>query len=178
MEGTIQVELPPSKRRRSGSMNRDLCVLCQNETREALVQESKSGHKLCEALYLRQQCENTEFQQAADLVQHIDDQKFIDEKWHLSCYKLCTHKVTLTSVRIRHEKQQSLATTPDSECSTKHPVTIDTPLTRSHGARLEKTTCFFCDKIESRGHALHLVSTHDVGKKIHAAVELSDNVAW
>jgi hypothetical protein len=111
-------------------------------------------------------------------LQHIDFEAFINEKyqWQLSGYERCTHKRSLTGLHMRHKSQQNVSC--EAECSATCPLSIETPLARSHGAQLKNTSCFFCDKIGSRRDSLHVVPTHAVVKKNYEAVKISDSAAW
>src|SRR6218665_1926136 len=143
MEGIIQVQLPPSKRRKTPGIDHNLCLLCQISNGEPLVQESKSCKKLFDTLVTRQQYNDLQFEHlcVAGALQDTDIE-FSQQnyRWHLSCYKRCTHKLHLEALRVRHEKDMDTSNAP--ECSTASQRILDIPVTRSRGSHLERTCVF------------------------------------
>ena len=127
MEGVIQVQLPPSKRRKTPSINRDLCLLCQINNREPLVQESKNCKKLFEVLVTRQRYNDVLFEHTTGALEgtYIEfcQQNY---RWHLSCYKRCTHKKDLEALQVKYEKQQ--VASDALECSTVSQEISDIPV--------------------------------------------------
>jgi len=60
MEGVLQVELPPSKRKKKNS-DYNLCILCQKSNNQDLIDVSSCSDKLLEAFRKRQQLGFTSF---------------------------------------------------------------------------------------------------------------------
>lgn len=173
MEGVLQVEMHATKRKRR-SIDYSLCILCQKNQQEALVAESKSATKLFEALTKRSQYEDTEFEYVEELLNDVDGLRKQNGRWHLSCYKRCTHKTQLGRLEARYKKRQ------DSIEIVCEPTTSNTtmPYTRSCGGQVEKNTCFFCDQPESRRHKLFTVATCSAGAKLNEAVNQCENEHW
>lgn len=73
MEGVLQVQMPPLKRKRSYSIDYSLCVLCQKKENESLVAESKSSKKLLEALAKRSMFGDKTFECSYELLLRIGE---------------------------------------------------------------------------------------------------------
>ena len=114
MEGVVQVELPPSKRSRR-QIDRALCLLCQRDnSQEQPVYQSKCGDKLYHALLERQEYGDNTFMFAAEALQGMTLDEFMQSnlRWHLSCYKHCTHKQKIEAIRNKQANKNNT-----SQCS-------------------------------------------------------------
>ena len=103
----------------------------------------------------------------------VEDLKLLNGRWHLACYKQCTHQGHLSRLQARNQEKEETAEEPVA--SSSQPATLRT---RSQGIKLDKCTCFFCDETESRSYPLCTVATERTGKKLYDAVNLSDNPKW
>ena len=63
MEGVLQVDLPPAKKKKWETLNFNLSILCQKITEEQLLKKSKSTQKLLDVLTCRRLCKDEEYGQ-------------------------------------------------------------------------------------------------------------------
>lgn len=124
------------------------------------MKESSCGLKLFNVLCLRRHWGPIKYDLAAEELCFNDVDRFssLEYRWHLSCYKRCTHKRTLESLHVKFQKRSSAA----DETDESHPYTsfladAAIPLTRSKGggAHVDKDECFFCDKPSTERDPLH-----------------------
>ena len=145
-------------------------------TREAMVNESKSCLKLLESLRNRIQLGDTQYRSAAETAHLLTEAQFTQMKvtWHLSCYKNCVNKENLRRLEARNQRELDTCLDDMPSGDAEH----TTPQTRSQGAKLEKSQCFFCDKVGTRYNTLHTVATDKTGEKLFKAVQMSSNATW
>ena len=179
MEAVIQVDLPPSKRPRSRSIDITSCFLCQIHTREAMVNESKSSLKLLESLRIRLQLRDTQYRVAAEATNGLTEEEFTQMKvtWHLSCYKNCVNKENLRRLGAK-QPREFRAFGDDIPSGDSGDAEHTAPKTRSQGSKLDKSKCFFCDKVGTRYNILYTVATDKTGEKLFEAVQMSTNANW
>ena len=80
--------------------NHELCTICQEKSKEPLVNTSHSNfrkdsyNKLLENIHKRAKLGNSKYLSGSNRLKNIDENYFIENKlsWHSSCYKTLTHK--------------------------------------------------------------------------------------
>ena len=95
--------------------NHELCTICQEKSKEPLVNTSHpnfkkdSYNKLLENIHKRAKYGNSKYLSGSNRLKNIDEKYFIENKlsWHSSCYKTLTHKSDISREEKKNPKRWS-----------------------------------------------------------------------
>lgn len=109
MEDLDDASVPSSenKKRRTIGLNVNICLLCQSQTKETLVENSKCAEKLVGNIKIRSDCNDENYMRVSQYLKDksVEDLLKSNVKWHLSCHKKCTHKGMLEKLQEKQEKK-------------------------------------------------------------------------
>ena len=154
------------------SINLSLCLVCQLEKEEELVENPSCYEALLETISTRAGYGESKYVEIWAYLKVFNSQelKVKAATWHRKCYQEATHSGMLKRARERYERE--LAGPSDKRIKTQQ----STPqLTRSKNVPYNKDVCFFCDEAAGYRETLRTVSTHSAGKSLHDAIEISSN---
>lgn len=154
------------------SLDSRLCVICQLNTREKLIEQPSSYDRVYNSIREWAKYGVSKYCRTWSKVKNYSPRELEDKKasWHRSCYKDATHSGMLKRTKERYERQlegepgqkRRKGADEDLEAST---------LTRSKTTPYNKNTCFFCEEPASYQQPLHNVSTTSAGETLQAAVQ-------
>ena len=173
--------------------NHELCSICQEQTKESLVNtghsrfKKDSYNKLLENIHKRTKLGNSKYFGSSNRLRGIDENYFIENKlsWHSSYYKNLTNTKDVTREEINFQelgtaKRVKLSNEIDNaeSCSiVVEPIQRPSVCTRTQLGKFFKEKCFFCqednDKLE-----FSACSSTDRGTKISYIVKNSNNDKW
>lgn len=122
-----------------------LCIICQTETGEELVEKPISHKKLFEAIKKRSRYGDVKF---IDVWSYLKGFKFeeLEERasWHRTCYQEATHSGMIKRAKERYERELS---GPNEARRKSCDLSLEAkqPLTRSKPSPHNRDVCFVCD---------------------------------
>ena len=173
--------------------NYELCVYCQSQSKEALVDTSHANFKqnsyehLINIINKRAELGNSKFLSASKRLKDINA-KYLSEKkasWHSSCYKSITNKAHISRDEQNYKKQCNAGKTQISSNRKGYEETYSTALNSSSGTaistraqlgKFHKEKFFFCQ--EDTDQILHPCLSPNRGKNITEIVQNSSNDKW
>lgn len=153
----------------------DLCIICQNEKNESLVEKPTSHEKVLKFIEEWASYGNFTYSETWRKLRSFspEELELKQASWHRSCYKDAVHTGMLKRAKERYDRQ--LAGPSESRRKSRN-VAIEGPqLTRSKTSPYNKDVCFFCDGQPGYRQALHNIRTISAGESLRTAVSLSVN---
>jgi hypothetical protein len=153
-----------------GNLNFKICLICQKNTEDALIENPISHEKVLRFLEQRNTYGDRQYSHIWNMLQHMTPENLALNKttWHRKCYQDLFHVGKLKRLQARYESQS------DDPICPKRKVE-ETKLTRSQTSPYNKDACFFCNEVAGYREALHSLSTTSAGQSIRDAVEISGN---
>lgn len=168
---------PPAKVPRQ-EIDFQLCIICQEEKQEPLVDNPLAHDKVLE--YIRKRAfygDRTGDNNFPDINRKLSATKEATlqsegASWHRKCYQETVHIGMCERAKLRYEKQIS------AKVTVQKPIPLPAPTntyTRSQSAPYDSNVCFFCETTATRQQPLHTVRTDIAGWHLHSAIEKSNN---
>ena len=153
------------------SLNYNLCIICQDERKESLVENPVAHERLLS--FVKQRCECGDLWSFPQLLADItaDEIRASKATWHRKCFQEATHVEKLKRIKEKSER--------GGDGSTPKRQKADFPektFTRSQTSPYDREKCFFCEEGAGYCNNLHSVSTSSAGKSIRSVVEITGNV--
>jgi hypothetical protein len=166
-------EQPAAKLPRQAT-NFRLCLICQQETPEVLINSPSSHNKLLHDIRERATYGDKHYPEVNRRIGDTSEESLLSEgaTWHRSCY-LDTCNVTMCRrAKLRYEKQ---LTQKVQSQSAPVPLPSAVTFTRSQSIPYDTTVCFFCDTKSSKRNPLFMVRTDVAGRHLRSAIEKSND---
>ncbi len=153
-----------------GNLDFKICLICQKNTEDALIENPISHEKVLRFLEQRNTYGDRQYSHIWNMLKNMTPQNLASNKttWHRKCYQDLVHVGKLKRLQAKYESQS------DDPISPKRKVE-ETKLTRSQTSPYNKDACFFCNEVAGYRETLHSVSTTSAGQSIRDAVEISGN---
>lgn len=145
-----------------------LCLICQKETDERLIESPVSHEKLLKSIEVRIQYDDSRYSVIWEKLRDTTAQQLVANtaSWHRSCYQEATHAGKLKRARERYEKEV------DGPSTSSKRKKEEKKFTRSQTSPYDKELCFFCETGAKNKDSLHSVSTESAGQSIRAAIQV------
>lgn len=158
-----------------GSVNFQLCIICQAKKEDDLVERPSSHEKLFSAIKERSKYGDVKLTELWSVLKDIPFEELAEKvTWHRKCYQDTTHSGMLKRARERFERE--VAGPNESRRKSSDNLQIEQGLlTRSKTAPYDRDVCFFCDGQAGYQQPLHMVSTESAGSSLDAAVKKLDD---
>ena len=169
MESTAHLYVPAAKVARYET-NSSLCVICQEDTGEALVEKPNSHEKVFDFIQKRARYGDGKY---LEIKRNIGDVSWEDLQTrsatsHRTCYQNTTHTGMCKRAEKKYKKELS-DRVHKNEVSNIH-ASCST-FTRSKSTPYERDICFFCEQGESYGNLLHEVKSDNAGRFLEQVIE-------
>ena len=156
---------------RNAGITLELCIICQTQTDEELVENPVSHQKLFDAIQERSHYGDVKFTEVWSYLKGFSF-KELEERvsWHRKCYQETTHSGMIKRAKERFERELS---GPNEARRKSCDLSMEAkqPLTRSKTSPYNRDVCFFCDGEGGYRQPLHTVSTLSAGSSLDAAVK-------
>lgn len=145
-----------------------LCLICQKETDERLIENPVSHEKLLKSIEERIQYGDSQYSVIWNQLRDATPQQLAGNtaSWHRSCYQEATHAGKLKRAKARYDREGG------GSCTSSKRKKEEKKFTRSQTSPYNKELCFFCEQGAGYRDSLHSVSTASAGQSIRAAVQV------
>ena len=152
-----------------------LCIICQTNTGEGLVEKPSTHDKLLKFIRERASYGDKDYPDVSRHLGNVTSQDLESRSatWHRKCYQDTVHKGMCSRAKERYEQRRA-AKGIRQEPSSSHSSSSGT-LTRSQSTPYNKDLCFFCENGASYKNPLHTVATENAGLSLKEAIEKSGN---
>lgn len=157
---------------RNTSVNFELCIICQTQTDEELVEKPVSHQKLFDAIEERSHYGDVKLTEVWSYLKGFSFEEL--EKcvsWHRKCYQETTHSGMIKRAKERYERELSGRNEARRKSCDLLSLEAKQPLTRSKTSPYNRDVCFFCDGVGGYRQPLHTVSTSTAGSSLDAAIK-------
>ena len=182
MDTECQLRVPEAKKARYET-NFSLCIICQVDTSEPLVDNPSAHEKLLTYISDRATYGDGKYpdiQRRLEYFSHHDIQAKC-ATWHRKCYQDTVHrKCYQDTVHRGHcnrakERYERMIAAKDSQRSVDSHLSGSRTFTRSQSAPYNSYLCFFCEDPGSYKYPLHRVAIQNAGISVKEAIEKSGN---
>ena len=163
---TMATEFP-----RNTGVNFELCIICQTQTDEELVEKPVSHQKLFDAIKERSHYGDVKLTEVWSCLKGFSLEELEESvSWHRKCYQETTHSGMIKRAKERYERELS---GPNEARRKSCDLSLEAkqPLTRSKTPPYNRDVCFFCDGEGGYRQQLHTVSTSSAGSSLDAAIK-------
>ena len=176
MESTSDHDVSPAKVARR-DMNYSLCIVCQSQTLEPLVQNPVIPENLLHCIRERAKYGDQNYPDISRRLGGITCQELElkSATWHRTCYQKTVHVGMCNRAKERFEKD--IARRIGKREGTNESYMTGN-FTRSQSVPYDKDACFFCDSGNLYKNPLHKVATDHAGRSLEEAVKRSGNESY
>ena len=120
-----------------------LCIICQTQTDEELVEKPVSHKKLFDAIQERSCYGDVKFAEVQSFLKGFPFEELVERvSWHRTCYQEATHSGMIKRAKERYERELC-APNEARRKSCDFSLEANQPLTRSKTSPYNRDVCFF-----------------------------------
>lgn len=169
------VEAPSFSKEAVKTIDLSLCIICQTEKGECLVERPNAHEKVLKFIEEWATYGHLSYSESWSKLKNISLNELQEKQasWHRSCYQNVAHTGMLSRAKERYKR--ALAGPDESRRKSRDQSEESTQMTRSKTSPYNKDACFFCEEPAGYRESLHNVSTFSAGESLRSAIELSGN---